>query len=66
MGNIISLKGCIGLLIIISPRMGDWLAGGGVLRADIVADGKVVSCEIREWVCGWRCLFGWLIGLVEV
>ena len=46
MGNIISLIGCIGLLIIMSLTMGDWLAGGGVLRADIVADGKVVSCEI--------------------
>ena len=46
MGNIISLMRCIGLLIIMSPIMGDWLAGGGVLRADIMASVKLVGCEI--------------------
>ena len=46
MGNIISLIGYIDLLIIMSLTRGDWLAGGGVLRADIMAKGKLVSCEI--------------------
>ena len=46
MGSIISLMGGIGLLFIISPIMGDWLAGGGVLGADIMAGGQFVSYQI--------------------